>query len=320
MQYVCLRVVYAQRVWRDGLAADGAGLGAAAAERAAHTPPSMRGALHQRMLLLLPLHFPPPGLLEPPRPLVLFDFSRADDAARWRASSDAFFGGRSRATWRPLPAERAAEFAGECSTALERGDADIARAGYCAATSELDPHGERRFDLDAYSRLVLTVRGDGHTYMANLRTDTLAGGAGNGDVWQAAFETRCVVTFAHACWRAVLWGRGCTWPAINVCASLLTRARAHTHPAPNTPSGRTRCTQPRRRLDRGRDPAVGVRHDAPRPRRRARPGDAALAGAVCGRRDLSARRELPGAAAAAGAAGGAARRRRRRDDAAGGGG
>lgn len=46
------------------------------------------------------------------------------------------------------------------------------------------------FDLENHSTLVYTVKGDGHTYMANLRIDSLAGGGG--DVWQAPFKTTCV--------------------------------------------------------------------------------------------------------------------------------
>ena len=44
------------------------------------------------------------------------------------------------------------------------------------------------FDLEPYSHLAYIVRGDGHTYMANIRVDTLAGGGG--DIWQAPLPTR----------------------------------------------------------------------------------------------------------------------------------
>jgi hypothetical protein len=44
-------------------------------------------------------------------------------------------------------------------------------------------------DLDEYRDLVYVVRGDGRSYMANVRTDTI-GGSGGGDVWQAPFATR----------------------------------------------------------------------------------------------------------------------------------
>jgi len=44
------------------------------------------------------------------------------------------------------------------------------------------------FDLEPYSHLVYTVKGDGHTYMANIRMDSLV--SGGGDIWQAPFTTR----------------------------------------------------------------------------------------------------------------------------------
>lgn len=41
-------------------------------------------------------------------------------------------------------------------------------------------------DLDHHRALVYRVRGDGHTYLANLRVDSFTGDGG--DVWQAKLQ------------------------------------------------------------------------------------------------------------------------------------
>lgn len=81
---------------------------------------------------------------------------------------------------------QAAEFSGRCSSELPE-DADMKRAGYCVASSKVQHIGDY-FDLSGFSRLVYTVKGDGRTYLANVRIDSLAGTGG--DVWQAPFRTR----------------------------------------------------------------------------------------------------------------------------------
>ncbi|KAI8473251.1 MAG: complex I intermediate-associated protein 30-domain-containing protein [Monoraphidium minutum] len=120
-----------------------------------------------------------------PKPEVLYRFDSQAAVDTWHVFSDAYFGGRSAAAWRLLPDQSAAEFSGRCSTDMEDG-ADLARAGYCAATSKVTAIGDY-FDLESYSHVVYTLRGDGHAYMANIRVDSMAGGGG--DVWQAPFTT-----------------------------------------------------------------------------------------------------------------------------------
>lgn len=66
-------------------------------------------------------------------------------------------------------------------------DADIKRAGYCVASSKVT-HIADYFDLSGCTHLVLDIKGDGRTYIANVRTDSIAGTGG--DVWQAPFKTR----------------------------------------------------------------------------------------------------------------------------------
>ncbi|GBF95187.1 hypothetical protein Rsub_07902 [Raphidocelis subcapitata] len=121
-----------------------------------------------------------------PQPMVLFKFDREREVDKWHAFTDAYFGGRSEASWALAPDQPAAEFSGRCSTEMDEG-ADLARAGYCCATSKVDAIGDY-FDLECYSALVYTVSGDGNTYLANLRVDSMAGGGG--DVWQAPLPTR----------------------------------------------------------------------------------------------------------------------------------
>lgn len=55
------------------------------------------------------------------------------------------------------------------------------------ANSKVQHIGDN-FDLSGFSQLVYSVKGDGRTYIANVRIDSLAGTGG--DVWQAPFMTR----------------------------------------------------------------------------------------------------------------------------------
>jgi hypothetical protein len=66
-------------------------------------------------------------------------------------------------------------------------DADIKRAGYCVTSSKVTHIGDY-WDLSGCTHLVLQLKGDGRTYIANVRTDSIAGTGG--DVWQAPFKTR----------------------------------------------------------------------------------------------------------------------------------
>jgi hypothetical protein len=58
---------------------------------------------------------------------------------------------------------------------------------WCPCVDQVTSWGDY-YSLERYSHLVYSVRGDGRTYIANLRTDSLADGSG--DVWQAPFKTR----------------------------------------------------------------------------------------------------------------------------------
>ncbi len=56
----------------------------------------------------------------------------------------------------------------------------------------------RPLNLRKYDFLDFRVRGDGNTYLANIRLDQLTGG--DEEVWQATLKTRCAALKAH--WRS----------------------------------------------------------------------------------------------------------------------
>lgn len=85
---------------------------------------------------------------------------------------------------------QAAEFSGRVTERQAAEVSDLARAGYAVASSKVTALGDY-WDLSGTTHLLLRVKGDGRAYIANVRTDTIAGTGG--DVWQAPFRTRCVV-------------------------------------------------------------------------------------------------------------------------------
>eukprot|EP00882_Tetradesmus_deserticola_P023236 GHRQ01025283.1.p1 GENE.GHRQ01025283.1~~GHRQ01025283.1.p1 ORF type:complete len:260 (+),score=86.04 GHRQ01025283.1:678-1457(+) len=124
------------------------------------------------------------GVQLAPKPVVLYSFKSQHVVDQWHVFTDSFFGGKSQASLTYNPAEQAAEFSGRCTLDQDE-DADIKRAGYCVAASQVHRIGEYH-DLSGYSHLVYNVKGDGRTYIANVRVDSLAGTGG--DVWQAPFR------------------------------------------------------------------------------------------------------------------------------------
>eukprot|EP00878_Enallax_costatus_P028808 GHUV01031153.1.p1 GENE.GHUV01031153.1~~GHUV01031153.1.p1 ORF type:complete len:239 (+),score=71.22 GHUV01031153.1:123-839(+) len=121
-----------------------------------------------------------------PEPIVLFSFNTAKTVDKWHVFTDSYFGGKSEASFTYNAQEQAAEFSGRC-TVEQSDDTDLKRAGYCVANSKVQHIGDY-FDLSGFSQLVYRVKGDGRTYIANVRVDSLAGTGG--DVWQAPFTTR----------------------------------------------------------------------------------------------------------------------------------
>lgn len=85
----------------------------------------------------------------------------------------------------PHRVPQAAEFSGRVTLEQEP-DADMRRAGYAVAASKVTAIGDY-WDLSGCAALALEVAGDGRTYIANVRLDSIAGTGG--DVWQAPFRT-----------------------------------------------------------------------------------------------------------------------------------
>eukprot|EP00775_Hariotina_reticulata_P010347 gene10347-10504_t len=120
-----------------------------------------------------------------PKPVVLFNFTSQRVVDKWHVFTDASFGGKSQASISYNQQEQAAEFSGRVTLDQEE-DADIKRAGYCVANSQVQYVGDY-YDLSGVSHLVYTVKGDGRMYIANVRTDSIVGTGG--DLWQAPFKT-----------------------------------------------------------------------------------------------------------------------------------
>ena len=104
-------------------------------------------------------------------PQTLFLFDRPESVATWSAIDDRVMGGVSRSTLRFDPAGHAV-FAGTVSADNNGGFASV-------RASVSPPPGS---DIDA---IELVVRGDGHRYKLNLRTDRSFDGVN----YQAAFDT-----------------------------------------------------------------------------------------------------------------------------------
>eukprot|EP00877_Chromochloris_zofingiensis_P001149 jgi/Chrzof1/11034/Cz05g21060.t1 len=117
------------------------------------------------------------------KPAVLYTFCNHKAIKQWHVFTDKNFGGKSTADFTLAPGGEAAVFRGHYSTEQDD-DADMKRAGYCVAASKVMSYSDY-FDIERHTHLIYTVKGDGHTYVANVRTDSLSGSGG--DVWQAPF-------------------------------------------------------------------------------------------------------------------------------------
>jgi len=151
-----------------------------------------------------------------PPPLVLFRFAGEANLRRWAAVSDAAFGGRSTAAFSLAPgpppaavfagtydadlgdddgggaaaaaaeaAPQSPEAAAAAEAAAEAG-AELKRAGFAAVASKVLRVGDV-FNVEPYDRMVYELRGDGKTYVANLRLESYTGDGG--DLWQAPLRT-----------------------------------------------------------------------------------------------------------------------------------
>jgi len=131
--------------------------------------------------------------LSKPKPAVIANFADPEQVHSWRHASDVVIGGLSRCSLAHHKdpdgcREGYTEFAGTLSTATPAGT-DLVRSGYCsmrslATTPSL--FGDTYYDLTNMSGLEINLRGDGRTYIANIKTD----GMQQEDIFQAFIYTR----------------------------------------------------------------------------------------------------------------------------------
>uniref|UniRef100_A0A7S1CWA5 NADH:ubiquinone oxidoreductase intermediate-associated protein 30 domain-containing protein n=1 Tax=Picochlorum oklahomense TaxID=249345 RepID=A0A7S1CWA5_9CHLO len=128
-------------------------------------------------------------------PFVVFEFKSAQDAARWRVASDSTFGGLSSGTIQVAESQGAStvgRFSGMYSKGIgPNAHPKLKKSGFVSMTGRTDSLSPY-IDLESYQSLIYRVKGDGRTYLANLRTDNwVTGGDGNSeDIWQAVLLSK----------------------------------------------------------------------------------------------------------------------------------
>ncbi|KJE92666.1 hypothetical protein CAOG_03583 [Capsaspora owczarzaki ATCC 30864] len=132
------------------------------------------------------------GSLKPmapqPRQQMLYDFSQPRDRAEWSVTSDAAFGGFSRANLDATTDSSAIRFDGVLSQAKPQGS-KLVRSGFAAIRSKRYPRtplAPYTMNLEAFDTVELILRGDGRTYISNLSTDSVQ----EHDVYQSFVYTR----------------------------------------------------------------------------------------------------------------------------------
>lgn len=160
-------------------------------KRIAHFPLRCNLMIYRRLVQGLKRYVDQVNNPYPPTEKLLFSFATPSDIARWRAFSDAEYGGSSTAQLARCEDDKeAATFSGRYSTSID-GDNEtlLQRSGFCGITSKAE---EGVYcNLDDFNTLVLRVRGDGRKYIANLRTENwVVGQARNHDIYQAFLFAR----------------------------------------------------------------------------------------------------------------------------------
>lgn len=116
----------------------------------------------------------------------LWDFSIDKDKAEWNVTSDAAFGGLSKASLTAAP--DSIVFEGHLSQAIPPGS-KIERSGFAAIRSRKypkHPFQQHIMRLDRFDAAEFLIRGDGRTYIANLQTESLQ----DEDIYQQFFYTK----------------------------------------------------------------------------------------------------------------------------------
>lgn len=77
----------------------------------------------------------------------------------------------------------------------------LKKSGFVSMTGRTDSLSPY-IDLESYQSLIYRVRGDGRTYLANLRTDNwVTGGDSNSeDIWQAVLLSK---EYVHLGWASI---------------------------------------------------------------------------------------------------------------------
>ena len=140
-------------------------------------------------ICLVLLAFLSPTFIDPlniPERRKFVDFGKAEELSKWITTSDKSVGGFSDCKFKFNEDHKYSSFSGNLSTKTGKG---MHRSGYCAIRSRTIPWrlwGSETHDFSFYNKLVLEVRGDGRTYIANLNSNGLQ----KEDVFQHFIYTR----------------------------------------------------------------------------------------------------------------------------------
>lgn len=116
-------------------------------------------------------------------PKSLFEFQTAEDLQLWKTTADSILGGKSSAMIQHKAGEKYASFCGIYSREIgENASPRLKKSGF---VSMIGRHHGAHIDLETYQSLVYKIRGDGRTYLANVRTDNWIVGDHAEDIWQA---------------------------------------------------------------------------------------------------------------------------------------
>ncbi|PNW86198.1 hypothetical protein CHLRE_02g076750v5 [Chlamydomonas reinhardtii] len=118
-----------------------------------------------------------------PEPLVVYSFKSSRDVAAWNVFSDSSFGGLSKAAFELSESGKTAVFSGTYSKEVLE-TSKLIRSGYAG----MNQVRKKALNLRPYDFMDFRLRGDGNTYLANVRLDQLTGG--DEEVWQTTLKTR----------------------------------------------------------------------------------------------------------------------------------
>ncbi|GAQ81256.1 hypothetical protein KFL_000750240 [Klebsormidium nitens] len=126
--------------------------------------------------------------LDVPAEATLFQFKTQADIDRWTTYNDQELGGLSTSSWGLDKDGTSAVFEGELSTEVSEANSHrMKRSGFSGIRTAQDMPP---LDLEAFDTLAFRLRGDGRSYISNLRTDNwVVPYARDHNVWQAFLAT-----------------------------------------------------------------------------------------------------------------------------------